>query len=230
MVSSYAITSSLKETISLLDPPSWANTLNVPTNRVITINKINPVPKEKSVFNVDTLFLTIWNDFFIACVVFWIIGLETTCSVDCFIFEVFILFTICFFALETQEIRCSWISWFDSTIDFLLTDLALYSLRFCLINLEARCLDSITVCLAATLTLFVACTCGLDLTEASSFLSTFLLWIVCCLIKCRIFPFVSFVLMACIFCLVFISLKFINSFVCKKSRKLILLISRVSFV
>ena len=59
MVSSYAITSSLKETISLLDPPSCAKTLNVPTNRVITINKINPVPKEKSVFNVDTPFLTI---------------------------------------------------------------------------------------------------------------------------------------------------------------------------
>ena len=59
MVSSYAMISSLKETISLLDPPSCANTLNVPINKVITINKINPVPKEKSVFNADALFLAI---------------------------------------------------------------------------------------------------------------------------------------------------------------------------
>ena len=46
------MTSSLKETISLFDPPSCANTPNVPINKVMTINKINPVPKEKSVFNV----------------------------------------------------------------------------------------------------------------------------------------------------------------------------------
>ena len=65
------------------------------------------------------------------------------------------------------DIFCGWTAWLDSIIGFLLADLILYSWCFCLINFVAQCLDSITLCLAATLTLFVACTCGLDLTEAS---------------------------------------------------------------
>ena len=57
MVSSYAMTSSLKESISLLDPPSCASTPKVPINNTSTSNKIIPVPNEKSAPILDTLFL-----------------------------------------------------------------------------------------------------------------------------------------------------------------------------
>ena len=87
------MTSSLKETISLFDPPSCASTLNVPINKVTTSNKINPVPKEKSVFIADTLFLTTSIDVFITLFVLLTAGCVTTLSVVCLILEVFILFT-----------------------------------------------------------------------------------------------------------------------------------------
>ena len=70
MVSSYAMTSSLKETISLLDPPSCANTPKVPINKTSTSNKMIPVPKEKSVPIPDTLFLITLYVVLMAFVVF----------------------------------------------------------------------------------------------------------------------------------------------------------------
>ena len=96
------------------------------------------------------------------------------------------------------------ISWFDLIfMMFLFYKLCSSMLRF---NYSLFCCNTYFIC-------------GLDLTEASSFLSTSLLrvWMDCCLIKCWIFLFVSFVLIACIFCFVLISLKFVNSFVCKKA-------------
>ena len=70
MVSSYAMTSSLKEMISLLDPPSCASTPNVPINKISTSNKMLPVPNEKSAPILDTLFLITLYDVLIAFVVF----------------------------------------------------------------------------------------------------------------------------------------------------------------